>query len=115
VLCSQRAADFVNEAERLKVMLTAKDIPQPKAHTYNRPAEAVRVEDTAKIADIDWEGAAAPSLAASMFGAAAAAVASAPPLPPGSLDLGADLEWPPRPSAQGSAAAGEQDICFRVF
>lgn len=94
-------------------MLTAKDIPQPKAHTYNRPAEAVRVEDTAKIEDIDWEGAAAPSLAAGMFGAAAA-VASAPPLPPGSLDLGADLEWPPRTSAQGSAAAGDYHL-FKVL
>lgn len=102
VLCLQHAVSFIEELEKLKVSLLAKDIPQPKAHTYSRPADAVRIEDTAKLNEIDWDAAAAPSAAAAMFGAAAA---SAPPLPPGSLDLGADLEWPPRSAGQGSAAA----------
>lgn len=95
----QRAAEFLAECEGLKVSLLAKDIQQPKAHTYNRPAEAVRIDDSGKLNDIDWDAAAAPAIAAGMFGVAA----SAPPLPAGALELGADLEWPPRTSAQGSA------------
>lgn len=94
------------ECEALKISLLAKDIQQPKAHTYNRPAEAVRIEDSGKLNDIDWDAGA--SVAADMFGAAAAAgavAASAPPLPTGALELGADLEWPPR-SASHSSAGG---------
>lgn len=89
------------------MLLLAKDISQPQAHTYRRPADARRIEDSATIKDIDWGAAAAPSAAtaAGMFGAGVAA--SAPPLPAGSLDLGADLEWPPRSAAAaGPAAAG---------
>lgn len=109
MLCLQRTLAFLEELERLKVTLLSKNISQPQAHTYNRPAEAVRIEDTGKLKDIDWDAAAVPSAAAAMFGAAAAGAAgaaSAPPLPPGSLDLGADLEWPPRSAGQqGSTAA----------
>jgi len=42
----QRAPEFISECERLKVSLLAKDVQQPKAHTYNRPAEAVRIDDS---------------------------------------------------------------------
>lgn len=89
------------------MLLLAKDISQPQAHTYRRPADARRIEDSATIKDIDWGAAAAPSAAAAaaagMFGPGVAA--SAPPVPASSLDLGADLEWPPRSAAAGPAAA----------
>ena len=114
VLCHvQRAFEYMEELERLKVSLLARDIAQPQAHTYSRPAEAVRIEDSAKLMDIDWDAAAAPAAAAAgMFGAAAAAAgaASAPPLPLG-YELTADLEWPPRGTATGtSSAAGMQGL-----
>jgi hypothetical protein len=112
----QRAVAFIEELERLKVLLLAKDISQPQAHTYRRPADARRIEDSATIKDIDWSAAAAPAAgaaaaaaaAAGMFGASGAA--SAPPLPAGSLDLGADLEWPPRTATTAAAAAGSQIV-----
>jgi hypothetical protein len=97
----------MEELERLKVSLLARDIAQPQAHTYSRPAEAVRIEDSAKLKDIDWDAAAAPAAAAAgMFGAVAAAAgaASAPPLPLG-YELTADLEWPPRGSVAGTGTA----------
>lgn len=105
-MVTQRARQLLDECDKLKVILLARDIRQPQAHTISRPAEAVRIEDTGRLQDIDWDGAGAPNTTAAAAAASVAAAASAPPLPAGSLQLSGDLEWPPRSAANGSSTAG---------
>ncbi|WIA13630.1 hypothetical protein OEZ85_007194 [Tetradesmus obliquus] len=96
------------EAEKLKIILRTKHIPQPRAYTSRRPANTVQITDTNALPDIDWAGAAAPPPAAAA--AAAAGIASA-----GYVPLDSDLEWPPSVAeAAAAAAAGPKSLSKRL-